>query len=559
MSHQRIVCLDCGHEDGYHPLNLFCPQCGGSWREARYDLNSAATLRRNFTQRPFNLWRYGELLPVSTLPPSLQLGEGGTPLLHTGKLGSMVGLPSLYLKDERQNSTISFKDRQAAVNVAAFIQHGIDEVVVASTGNVAIAYSAYCARAGIKLWAFITSLVPAVKMHEIALYGTRMVKVTGTYDQAKKLAAEFAEQRDLFLDRGARNIATIEAMKTIAFEIAEQLAGFHQSGDGPLFKAPDWYIQAVSGGMGPLGVLKGFQEMKAMGWIDRVPAIACIQTEGCAPMANAWKNNADAPIVVERPNTHISTLTTGNPGRSYELLRNRMLAGSGGVMESVSDEEAIRAMVTLARTEGLSIEPAAAVALAGTIKLATQGIFKLDDTVVINCSGHTVPIEYSQIPASWSRDIDLASSPLSERPHDGLLAALTLLDQKRTREILIVDDHPDARRLIKRILLSQAEYIIREAGSGPEALAEAQRNPPDLILLDLMMPEMDGFNVISHLKEETVTAAIPIIVITAKSLSREEQQYLDGQINRLMTKGDLLDGDLLDEVERSIQSGDMDE
>ena len=106
------------------------------------------------------MWRYKELLPVVNHNPELSLGEGGTPLLKASNLGMMLGIPNLYIKDERQGPTTSFKDRQAAVTIAAMKEAGVTEAVIASTGNVAIAYSAYAARAGIKLWAFITSLVP---------------------------------------------------------------------------------------------------------------------------------------------------------------------------------------------------------------------------------------------------------------------------------------------------------------------------------------------------------------------------------------------------------------
>ena len=131
------------------------------------------------------------------------MGEGGTPLIHAVNLGMMLGLPRLYIKDERQGPTGSFKDRQAALSIAALKEAGITEAVLASTGNVAIAYSAYAARAGIKLWAFLTSLVPAEKMREVAIYGTQVVKVTASYDQTKQLAAEFARQRGLYLERGS--------------------------------------------------------------------------------------------------------------------------------------------------------------------------------------------------------------------------------------------------------------------------------------------------------------------------------------------------------------------
>ena len=140
------------------------------WREARYDYAALGQeLPSLLSGRPFDLWRYRELLPVRNTNPSLKLGEGGTPLIQAINLGMMLGTPNLYIKDERQGPTGSFKDRQAAVTIAALKEAGITEMVAASTGNVAISYSAYASRAGVKLWAFVTSLVPAVKMREIAL------------------------------------------------------------------------------------------------------------------------------------------------------------------------------------------------------------------------------------------------------------------------------------------------------------------------------------------------------------------------------------------------------
>ncbi|MDX1437656.1 MAG: pyridoxal-phosphate dependent enzyme, partial [Anaerolineales bacterium] len=221
-----IECLDCGFQTPFSPKKSDCPRCGSQWREARYDLQAMrGTLLPKISSRPSNLWRYRELLPIRGPKLDLVLGEGGTPLIPAVKLGMMLGNSALFIKDERQGPTSSFKDRQAAVTIAALKEAGITEAVIASTGNVAIAYSAFAARAGIKLWAFLTSLVPAEKMREVAVYGTQVVKVTGTYDQAKAVAAEFARERNLYLDMGTRSISSVESMKTIAFEIAEQLSG----------------------------------------------------------------------------------------------------------------------------------------------------------------------------------------------------------------------------------------------------------------------------------------------------------------------------------------------
>lgn len=548
-----LECIDCGGRFEAPATTDACPLCAGEWLQVALvpDLLNPDLLA-SARQRPFDMWRYLDVLPICSGRPNHSMGEGGTPLVRAENLGMMLGLENLFIKDERQGPTGSFKDRQAALTMAVLKENGETEAVVASTGNVGIAFSAYGARSGVKIWAFLTSLVPAAKMHEIALYGTQVVKVTSTYDQAKQLAAEFAQRRGLYIDRGVRSLAAVESMKTIGYEIAEQL-GAHYGGAGSGWRAPDWYFQAVSGGIGPVGVQKAFAELHGEGLVDSPPALGIIQTEGCAPMVNAWKAGLEVAEPIAAPSTHISTLSTGDPGRAYSLLRERMLASSGGLMESVSDQEAFRAMHMLAKMEGLSVEPAAAVAFAGLIKLAQRGEIDRQAVIVVNCSGHTIPIERELLGDDWSEEIDLASGQLPETPREGLLSALARLDQRRTREILIVDDHADARRLVRRILQAQGDFTVREAETGPQALAAARELPPDLLILDLMMPEMDGFDVLERLRERDETAQVPVIVVTAKNLTRSERKRLEGKVSRLMLKGDFLTEDLIDEITEVLE------
>ncbi len=556
-----IECLDCGHQAPGDPTLERCPACGSQWREARYDYDAIVkTLVPALANRPFNLWRYHELLPIQHLYPDLSLGEGGTPLIRAVNLGMMLGCPNIYIKDERQGPTSSFKDRQASVTIAGLKEAGISEYIIASTGNVAIAYSAYAARASIRLWAFLTSLVPSTKMREVAIYGTQVIKITGSYDQAKQVAAKFAQQKGILIDLGARSIFCIEAMKTIALETAEQLAWLAApqnptTGAKPAFCAPDWYIQAVSGGMGPIGVLKGFTELRLMGLIDKVPKIASIQPEGCAPMVHAWKQDRETAVPVQSPHTLISTLATGDPGRSYTMLRKKVLAASGGAFESVTDEEAHRAMHIIAKMEGLSVEPAAAVAFAGLVKLVRSGTIRPEETVVINCSGHTMPPEKSILGEGWSRDIVLPSQAtgMAEAQEEGLLAALSKVAIDRFPRVAVVDDNPDVRRLVRRILQSQGDYAIFEATNGREAIELAQKEHPNLMILDLMMPEMDGFGVLQVLQADPATADIPIIVVTAKELTQAEKETLKGHIQKLMQKGDFMSDDLADEVRALVK------
>jgi threonine synthase len=292
--------------------------------------------------------------------------------------------------------------------------------------------------------------------------------------------------------------------------------------------------------------------LKEAGLIDQVPAIGVIQAEGCAPMVNAWHGNLNAAVPVIDPATHIITLTTGDPGRAYTLLRERMLEHDSGAMESVSDEEAVRALHMVAKMEGISIEPAAAVAFAGLFKLVRSGLIHQDSTVVINCSGHTLPVESRMLPAGWAKDVELDAFKLPERPKEGLISALRSLDRSQVDSVLVIDDQKEARRLIRRVMEAQGKFEVFEAASAVEALNLLNNTLPNLIILDLMMPEMDGFELLDNLKHIERTQKIPVIVVTAKEISSKEWKRIGDQVEILLTKGDFLSDDLLDEISKIL-------
>lgn len=544
-----LVCPRCGERTAFVRAPNACPKCRYDYLDVRYDLDAIKReMPAQWAQRPFNMWRYKELLPLRNPANIITMGEGGTPLVQSVNMGTMMGHDNIYIKDERQGPTGSFKDRQASLSISSMKETGITEAVVASTGNVAISYSAYCARAGIKLWAFLTSLVPADKMREVALYGTEVVKITGTYDQCKEIAASFAQHRGLFLDKGLRSISARQSMKTLAYETCEQL-GLLRDGFGK-WRAPDWYIQAVSGGMGPIGTWRGFEELYAMGLIDRLPKIAVVQPEGCAPMVTAFKAGHETADIVNEPRTHIATLATGNPGIAYTELRHIILK-HGGTMEMVSDEEAFRAMHVMAKMDGLSVESATAVAFAGLFNMISRQLIKRDEIVVVNCSGHTLPVEKELLGDEWARSIE-APQPTSTAPQEGLLSALERLDD-RMRDILIMDDTPEAVLLLRRILQAHGHYSVREAINGRIGLDMVRAQPPDLILLDLMMPEMDGFAVLDVLKADKELSKIPVIVVTAKELTTIEKQRLSGKAESLMQKGSFTGPDIIDKLTEALE------
>jgi threonine synthase len=208
-------------------------------------------------------------------------------------------------------------------------------------------------------------------------------------------------------------------------------------------------------------------------------------------------------------------------------------------------------MHVLAKMEGISAEPAAGVAFAGLFKLIRAGIIKPSDTVVVNCTGHTMPADPSILGENWSRDVKFPS--VQKTPQEGLLSALTQVAPERFPKIVLVEDTVEARRLIRRILQSQGNFTILEAVNGREGLDLIQRELPDLVIIDLMMPEMDGFEVIDALRANAETASIPVIVATAKELTADEKDRLGGQIQALMQKGDFLNDEFLEEVKALIK------
>jgi threonine synthase len=545
-----MECMECDHQQEHIPMAATrCEVCGSLWVEAHYDYtNFKRELLLGLPDRPFNIWRYHDVLPVEA-PPEINFGEpGGTPMRKSRRYAVQANHENLYIKDERYGPTSSFKDRQAAVAVAAMSESGIKEAVIASTGNAAVAYASACAQAGVKLWVFMTSMVPPEKLREAALFGAEVVKVTGTYDQTKQIASEFASRRGLQLDRGAGHLPSRESMKTIAYEIIEQLG----------WKAPDWYIQAVSGGLGPLGVSHGFQELFDMGLIDRVPKLAIIQSAGCAPMVKAFKagNRVADPV---NPATRIAILSTGDPGATYSYLWD-LIQKNGGIMESVSDTEAFATMRSLAKADGLAVEPATAVAFAGFEKLVQDKVITESELVVINCTGHTFPVEKHVLEDQWTVDLKLSEEDKTTSRHEGLQAALDTLDEKATT-VLVVDDNRDAAHLIRRLLEKKKKYRVFEAVDGRDGLEQAVQRIPDMIILDLMMPELDGFSVLEALKTNEKTNHIPVIVVSAKDIKKDEWERLHGQIEGLYQKGSLPPLEFVDQVvgviEQKVYKGDV--
>ena len=276
----HLECARCAHKYPAGQILNLC-ECG-STLFARYDLRRAATKLEPVTLKSLgrDLWRYREVLPVGSDASIISLGEGFTPLLRARRLGDLLGLPNLYLKDESQNPTASFKARGMAVAVSAAHELGIRKLAVPSAGNAGGALAAYASKAGMEAAVFMPEGTPLANRLECQLHGARVTLVPGSIKDCGRVMRESLAGGDWFDVSTLREPYRVEGKKTMAYEVYEQMGG----------RLPDAMIYPTGGGTGLIGMWKAFDEMQELGWIrDRRPRMFAVQAHGCAPMVRAYR------------------------------------------------------------------------------------------------------------------------------------------------------------------------------------------------------------------------------------------------------------------------------
>jgi threonine synthase len=369
-----LRCRECGAEYGLEPTHV-CEFCFGPL-EVQYDYEAirAQLSVESIQAGPSTLWRYQPLLPVEG-NELVDLGAGWTPLLKADRLGKALGLKDLYLKNDTANPTWSFKDRVVSVALSRAVQFGFDTVACASTGNLGNAVSAHAARAGLKCFVFIPADLEAGKVLGSLIYAPNVVAVSGNYDDVNRLCSEIADRyRWAFVNINIRPYYS-EGSKTLAFETVEQLG----------WRAPDHVIAPVASGSLMTKIAKGFKELKEVGLINELSTrVSGAQAEGCSPVATAFKEGAEFVRPV-KPNTLAKSLAIGNPADGYYALE--VARQTGGVIESVTDEEVIAGIKLLAEHEGLFTESAGGVTIGVLKKLAEAGTIASDELTVAYITG----------------------------------------------------------------------------------------------------------------------------------------------------------------------------
>lgn len=306
----------------------------------------------------------------------MDLGAGYTILHKCDGLADVLGLKTLYIKDDTVNPTYSFKDRPAAVAVSKALEFDAGAVGCPSTGNLAAAVAAHAAKVSLPCYIFVPADIEISKIVQATTYGARIVAVKGTYDEVNRLAAQASEKYNWALANINIRPYYVEGSKTLAFEVCEQLQ----------WETPDHVIVPVASGALLCAIWRGFNQLKQLNLIpDTLVKITGAQPLGCSPVVNAFKSNTFDINPIEHPQTIAKSLAIGDPGDGFYALKT--IHESRGLAESATDTAILDAIHLLAEKEGIFAEPAGAVTVAVVKKLVEQGEISPDEEVVCYVTG----------------------------------------------------------------------------------------------------------------------------------------------------------------------------
>ncbi|MEK6304467.1 MAG: threonine synthase [Acidobacteriota bacterium] len=389
-------CFECAREHLLAEVEYVCPACAGNL-DVLYDydrVREKLTRASLAADRDLTMWRYRALLPIdesSAVPP---LTVGWTPIYDCAQLASQFSVKQLLIKDDGRNPTASFKDRPSALAVVKAQEAGAELITTASSGNAGSALAGICASVGMKSIVFVPASAPAAKIAQLQIYGSTVILVEGTYDEAFDLCIEAARKFGWYQRSTGFNPYTREGKKTAALEIAEQLN----------WQVPEKVIVSVGDGNIISGLWKGFCDLQALGFIERPPQLIGVQSATASAIVDAA--NGDGLVREGPANTIADSINVRKPRDATAAIR--AIRDSGGRGVKVSDDQILEAIPELARATGVFAEPAAAAAFAGFKAMCSNGSIKSDERVLLMLTGNGL------------KDIDAArrasKEPLRVRP-----------------------------------------------------------------------------------------------------------------------------------------------
>jgi threonine synthase len=380
MNVTHLECALCGLRHEAHRLLNLCRECGKPLL-VRYDLERVkqSLTKHSLVSRRSDMWRYREVLPVEDDANIVTFGEGWTPLLRAQKLGKAVGVSELYIKDEGQNPTQSFKARGMAAAVSMAKELGARKLAVPSAGNAAGALAAYAARAGLECFIFMPRDTPRANVIECEQTGAHVTLMDGLITDCGAEVGRRKEAEGWFDVSTLKEPYRVEGKKTLGYELAEQLN----------WELPDLIIYPTGGGTGLIGMWKAFDEMEQMGWIgSKRPRMVTVQASGCAPIVRAFEEGKE--FADEFPNAATTASGLRVPKAIGDFLILDALRKSGGTAVSVTDDDLIKATREIGAAEGVFCAPEGAACLPALRKLIEMDQVKLSDRVVLFNTGSGV-------------------------------------------------------------------------------------------------------------------------------------------------------------------------
>jgi threonine synthase len=370
----------------------------------RYDLEAVRSTitKQDLLTRPGTLWRYAELLPAYDPEKIVSLGEGMTPILPCARLGSKMGLSNLYVKDESQLPTGSFKSRGMALAITMANHFGIETVALPTAGNAGGAAAAYAARAGMQCYVFMPQDTPIINQYEAAAAGAHAFLVNGLINDCGKIVNDGKETMGWFDLSTLKEPYRIEGKKTMGLELAEQFN----------WKLPDVIFYPTGGGTGLIGMWKAFNELREMGWLESsvMPRMIAVQSDGCSPIVNAYRSGTKHATPIQNAQTIAGGIRV--PGAVGDFMILDAIRESGGTAVAVEEQSIIPWMLRATATEGISICPETGACFAAVEQCVDDGTISPDDKIVVFNTGASqkyseaiareLPLLDINLPIDWS-------------------------------------------------------------------------------------------------------------------------------------------------------------
>jgi threonine synthase len=370
-----LYCSNCEETAAGHLLASLCPKCSQPWLTS---VRMPATAADGVTPGAHGLWRYRSVLPVLPSESVVALGEGWTPMFESPSLARQLGIARLWIKDEGQNPTASFKARGMALAVTRARALGVAGLTVPTAGNAGAALSAYAAAAGIPVRVYAPRTTPPPILDTVLSFGATLILVDGHIGDAGREARAYAAEHGWFDVSTLREPYRVEGMKTMGYEMAEQLG----------WRLPVAFVYPTGGGEGTIGIWKAIAEMRSAGWLrsdERRPKVIVAQSAGCAPIVRAFEANERQAQPWVDPRTYASGLRVPTPLGDRLLLS--ALRESGGEAVAVSDDVMRVQTARLAGMTGIDAAPEGGCALAALEELVARGVLGEASEVVLFNTG----------------------------------------------------------------------------------------------------------------------------------------------------------------------------